>query len=503
MRDVLASRAPDVYIVTSSDLLPEPPEFERSSTTAANAYLGPIFRNYANHLSNELSGAGFQHDIFVMHSGGGLLPVSMIKEVPVRTVMSGPAAGVLAAAELSRRAGRANVISVDIGGTSADISTVVEGETLFAKEYHPEFGMPIRFPTIDLVTVGAGGGSIAWIDEGGAPKVGPQSAGARPGPAAYGTGGTDATVTDANLVLGRLSAERGLAGGLTLDIDLAKRAVQSFADSLRLSLTDAAEGILRIANANMARYVRVMTVERGLDPREFSLFAFGGAGPMLCVDLARELGVPEVIVPPAPGVTAALGLLYANMVHDYSSTYIALDREIDCAVVKEIFAEMKLAAAKQFGESGFSSDELVFELLADVRYLGQVKALTLPADRLVESSFADLRTSFEEAYFRRYKCLAEDLPLEVSLLRLRASSLLPEPPTMRVAVRDDLVESTRGVIFGGVEYETPVVNRASLKPGTSRLGPMIVNQLDTTTIVPPATEVNVDGNGNLMIRVEA
>jgi N-methylhydantoinase A len=501
MRRLLEDAAPHAYVVDSASLLPEEQEFERTATTVANAYVGPVFSGYVKRLAERLSERGHAGTVFVMHSGGGLLPASSMERVPVRTVMSGPAAGVIAAAEISRRAERRNVITLDMGGTSADIATVIGGEVGLRKDYTPEFGLPIRFPTIDLVTVGAGGGSIAWIDSAGSPKVGPQSAGARPGPAAYAQGGTEATVTDANLVLGRLSPDRPLAGGLSLDANLAQTAVGEVARRLGLSPIEAADGIIRIANANMVRFVRVMTVERGLDPRNFSLLAFGGAGPMHGVELAQELNIPQVIIPPWPGVTAALGLLFADVVHDYSYTLVQDERAIDYDAIRAAFSTMEERATQVLAAEGFPVGSWSLEPLVDIRYVGQVKALTLGAESLIEGDFESLRPRFYAEYEQRYRYFATDLPLELSAVRLRARARLPRPTLSAPAVEpSNTSATTRRVWFGRRAYETVVLARATLRPGDRIEGPAVIEQIDATTVLPPDVTGRVDEHGNLLVR---
>ena len=503
MREALEAALPEAYVVASADILPEEQEFERTATTVANAYLGPIFRGYVERLGDALQAEGFGGTVFVMHSGGGLQPAPSMARLPVRTVTSGPAAGVIAAAAIGEAAGRRNLLTIDIGGTSADIATVRDGQLGLARQSMPEFGLPIRFPAIDLVTMGAGGGSIAWIDPAGSPKVGPQSAGAVPGPAAYGRGGTDATITDANLVLGRLSAERGLAGDLHLDVGLARDAVARFGDRLGLDVEEAAAGIIRIANANMTRWLRVVTVERGLDPREFALFAFGGAGPMHAVDLALGLEIPEVLVPRHPGVTSALGLLFADVTHDVSATLVRSEGDLDGDEIERRFAELEASANTSLDADGFGAGERTVQRLADVRYAGQVKALTLPVDvgRSLAAQWPEVRARFLEEYERRFQYVTEEIGLEVSALRVQGRGHVPAPEHPRVerAEGEPPVRERRPVWFDGAPHDTAVVAREDLRAGHRLTGPLVVEQLDTTTVVPPGVACAVDERGNLLI----
>jgi N-methylhydantoinase A len=507
MRDLLERELPEVYIVASAEILPEEQEFERTATTVANAYLGPVFRGYITRLRDALELEGYRGTVFVMHSGGGLQPSDSMERLPVRTVTSGPAAGVIAAAEIGASAGRRNLLTIDVGGTSADIATVRDGTVGLARQSMPEFGLPIRFPAIDLVTMGAGGGSIAWIDSAGYPKVGPQSAGAVPGPAAYARGGTEATVTDANLVLGRLSATRGLAEDVPLDAELARAAVAAFGSRLGLGVEEAAAGIVRIANANMTRWLRVMTVERGLDPREFALFAFGGAGPMHAVDLARGLEMPEVLVPRHPGVTSALGLLFADVTHDFSSTLVRSDSMLDDPESGRLYSEMAAQAHAALDDDGFSASERTVERLVDVRYIGQVKALTLPVDDAspLAAQWEEIARGFVAEYERRFQYVTNELQLEISALRVRGRGHLPRPQLPRLAAGSGAPPrtGTRPVWFDGEITESAVYLRDELLAGHRFTGPAVVEQLDTTTVVPPGVECIVTPQGNLILDCRA
>lgn len=504
VREILAEALPDAYIVTSASLLPEEQEFERTATTVANAYLGPILRGYVTRLVSALEATGFAGGLFVMHSGGGLMPAGSIARVPARTVTSGPAAGVIAAAGIGAATGRRNLLTIDVGGTSADIATVRDGVVRLTRQFSPEFGLPIRFPAIDLVTMGAGGGSIAWLDPAGAPRVGPQSAGAVPGPAAYGRGGTDATVTDANIVLGRLTPGRTLAGELELVPELARNAVSRFGERLGLDPEEAAAGIIRIANANMARWLRVVTVERGLDPREFTLFAFGGAGPMHAVDLARDLEVPEVLVPLHPGVTSALGLLFSDVVHDYSATFVRPEGRLQGAPLDAVLAGLESQASVDLERDGFPTASRSVERLLDLRFVGQIRALTMPLDsRTVDEQWPDVRAAFLEEYEGRYQYVPDDLALEVCAARVRANGQIPHPELERVEAADGppAPRGVRPVWFDGGLADTAVFDRTDLRAGQQLVGPALVEQVDTTTVLPPGVRAEVDDFGNLLIGI--
>ncbi|MEZ5101718.1 MAG: hydantoinase/oxoprolinase family protein [Thermoleophilia bacterium] len=509
IRGILAEELPGVYVASSADVLPEPPEFPRTSTTVANAYVGPVLRRYVERLESALGELGYRGTVVIMHSGGGTMTPENAIRVPIRTATSGPAAGVLAAAAIATAAGRANVVSLDMGGTSADIATIRDGRPRTSVSQLVEWGMPIGFPSIDLVVIGAGGGSIAWIDEAGVPHSGPQSAGADPGPACYGRSGVEPTNTDANVVLGRLRPKALLGGRMALDVELARAAVRDrFAAPLGLDLHEAADGILRISNQNMANGVRAVTVQHGLDPREFSLLAFGGAGPMHAVDIARELRIPEVIVPQSPGATSALGLLFADARHDFLRSSIRKQDEIDCPELEAQFAELEAQARQLLADEGFTPDAIVLQRLLDLRYVGQVRALSIPLDAgpFDSAGLEDAVARFHQDYEAEFKYAVPDLPVESKSLRVVATGVTAKPSFLAAAETgdaDDALVGTFDAYFreaGGL-VPTRFYDRARLAPGATFAGPAIVEQYDSTTVVPPGATVRVDPFRNLLIEV--
>jgi N-methylhydantoinase A len=519
IRDILSRVWPELYVSVSSSLLREPQEFERTSTTVINSYVGPILNSYVERLESRLSDLSFPGRLMIMHSGGGLLTSQAAKSVPARTVTSGPAAGamaaesfaasgspaagVMAAEQIATTTGGTQIISLDIGGTSADIAVIRHGKALLIHEYTAEFGLPIRFPAVDLLTIGAGGGSIAWVDSAGTPHVGPQSAGAVPGPACYGRGGTDATVTDATLVLGRLSEDTRLGGQISLDPELAKRAIAQFGKRVGLEAVDAAAGILDITNSNMAKAIRVMTVERGLDPREFVLLCFGGAGPMLGCELAEQLGMSQVLVPIAPGVTSALGTLCVDIVHDVARSYIVPLKSVVSTEVDAILEGLEVQARQQLDDDQVAGDDQQIERSLDLRYIGQVKTLSipLPAGGITEARLVEAQRAFLTAYERQYHYVTEEIDIEVSVLRVRGRGLQPRP---RFATHPVLSApkpiSFRSVHFRSGHVNVPVYSRDHLGNGAEIGGPLIVTQLDSTTVVPPGWQLHVDSHGNLRIQ---
>ena len=344
-QEILADEMPGSYVCRSSDILPEIREFERTSTTVANAYLGPVLERYLAALLARLEGIGYDGSVLITHSGGGVMSIEAARRIPARICQSGPAAGVMAGAAIGRLAERPDVIVLNVGGTSADVSLSRRGRPLIRPEWNIEFNIVISFPSVDVTAIGAGGGSIARIDEGGVLKVGPESAGARPGPACYGQGGTQPTATDANLVLGRLGAETRLAGRVALHPELAEQAIDRIAEPLGYSRAEAATGILRVMRANMAGAIRLVSVKRGHDPRDFALVAFGGAGPLYAVELARDLGIPEVIVPFRPGLGSAMGVLHVEVRHDFVQSIFATNERFDVGEINDAFARPRRAPA--------------------------------------------------------------------------------------------------------------------------------------------------------------
>ena len=515
--EIVAAEVPGAFVSTSGELLREPPEFERTSTTVLNAYLAPVVSDYLTALESRLRDAGFAGRLYVMHSGGGLLTVESASRFPARLLTSGPAAGakaaegvaastgvaggVVAAGVLASSEGLEEVISLDIGGTSADIAVVQGGRADIVHEFSPRFGQPARFPAIDLVTIGAGGGSIAWVDAGHLPHVGPQSAGADPGPAAYLGGGTDATVTDANLVAGRLMADVALAGGITLDTAAARRAVGTFAEELGLSVEDAALGIIDICNNNMARSIRVVTVERGLDPRNFTLVPFGGAGPLMAAELADVLGISRIVVPLAPGVTSGLGCLYVDIAHDISEALICELTDADRSRLQEVFDRLAAAMRRRLSDDGVATERQRLEYSIDLRYLGQVRALTVELETgVVSERFTEeYRELFFGEYERQFHSVAVDIPTEIAALRVRGIRRSERPHIPFSGPTSSLRTIERPVLTRDGEVTARVAERSRLHVGSRLSGPLVLTQEDSTTWVPPHWEVEVDKLGNLQM----
>lgn len=520
--ELVLDELPGAYVCHSAELLREPPEFERTSTTVINATLMPVVSDYLSSLAGRLRESGFAGRLTVMHSGGGLMTLDSAARFPARLVTSGPAAGakaaegvaggvlpasgspaatVLVAQGLAREEGLDQLISLDIGGTSADIAVVRDGKARLVTEYSPQFGQPIRFPAIDLITIGAGGGSIAWVDSGDLPHVGPQSAGADPGPAAYGRGGTEPTVTDANLVLGRLDAGGGLAGDVHLDEPAARAAVGRFADRLGLALEAAALGIIEICNHNMARSIRVVTVHRGLDPRAFTLVPFGGAGPLQAAELAELLDIRRIVVPIAPGVTSGLGCLFVDIVHDVSEARIVPVTAADRTNLQAVFDALGTTMKERLAADGVSADDQRLEFSVDLRYVGQVRGLTitLPSGVLPEHFRDDLEERFYAEYERQFHSVARDITVEVAALRVRGTRAVVRP-TIPYQARSAAPRSDeRTVTTASGRVVARVHERDRLAIGSRLAGPLILTQLDSTTWIPVGWDVEVDPLGNLLL----
>jgi N-methylhydantoinase A len=502
---------PDAYVCCSYDILPELKEFERTSTTVANAYIGPILQRYLSTLTNRLRDWGFQNQTFIIHSGGGVMSLDAAVRLPARTCMSGPAGGAVGAAYIGMLAGFPNLISFDMGGTSCDLAVIRGGEPNHQAGWKIEHKIPVQFPAIDVSTIGAGGGTIAWIDKAGSLRSGPQSAGANPGPAAYGAGGTEPTNTDANLVLGRLNPASFLGGELSLDVELARRAIEEHvAEPLSLRLEDAAEGILRVSNANMVDAARLISVERGHDPRDYALMPFGGAGPVHGPYCAAELNIPTLLVPRHPGLASAFGQLRVEIRDDYQRALLRKHSETTPEVLEQVFAELEALAKETLEREGVGAAEIVIERTVDLKYYPQTTYLNfrLP-DGPIKNGTID---GLVEDFLRRHEQeFGYSVPLEltsVEFVNARVTALGPAPvgelvESTETGTAEEAFTGTRQVHFGeaGGWIDTAIYDRQRLKQGGHLIGPAIVEQADSTTVVPPGAEAGVDGYGNLVIDV--
>ncbi|WP_067244988.1 hydantoinase/oxoprolinase family protein [Microbacterium resistens] len=506
--EIIREEMPDVYVSLSCDVLPEFREYERLSTVVTNSYVGPVVANYLARLRGVLADRGLTAVPHVTQSNGGVIPFSTAEALPVRLVLSGPSTGVVGAAQICAAAGFEDIITFDMGGTSSDISLVQEGRPKVTAGMELD-GRPVRSPMLDIHTVGAGGGSLAWIDSGNHLRVGPQSAGAFPGPACYGNG-TDAAVTDANVVLRMLNPDYLLNGQMKIDREASVAAVARLAEPLGLSVEETALGILRVVTANMARAIRVVSVQRGYDPRAYALVPFGGAGPLHASRLARELGMKTMVVPEIPGAQSALGLLMTDVKTDFMRTHITRVDESTAADVDEVFDELTERAAAWFVEEEVEEAGRTLRPRLDLRYRGQnfELAVEVPAGhRFARDGVDAVVELFHEAHERVYGYRSEDATVEVVTFRLEASGSAAHVDVRRDEIRasepEKAIIGTRSTCFDPAEgyVDTPVYDRARLTPGDVVTGPAIVEQMDTTTVLLPSDVCRVDAYRNLIVEI--
>lgn len=510
-KEIVSAVMPDAFVTTSSEVSPQFREFERFTTAAISAFIGPKVRSYIDRLDAALKAAGVEGELRVMASNGGVATAGMVAEKPALTLLSGLAAGVLGGGWVGRQLGRDRLITFDVGGTSADIGIIING--VFAETDARSTtiaGFPLLMPMLDVHTIGAGGGSIAYVDRGGAFRVGPQSAGAAPGPAAYGRGGVEPTVTDANLVLGRLDPDDFLGGGMKLDLNAARRAVQGLADRLGLGLNETAEGILTILNANMANAIRSRTVQKGIDPRGFALVAMGGAGPLHGAEVAAMIGVPEVIVPPFPGITSAMGLLTTDLKYDLTRTQFQTTGAIDLERLNRDLGAMEAELRERLKVDLVAPEDMRFERIGDLRYVGQGYELKIriPDGRLTSERMEEVWSAFHAAHAAEYGHSFETSPVELVNVRVSGIGRMPglgaagKPAggsldMAEVRVLDCVFRTGKDL----ETFKTPVYRRSDLPVDTPIHGPAVFLQKDSTTIVPPGWVARVDATGSILIRI--
>ena len=494
----VARRLPGIAVSLSHELMGEHGEYERFSTCVMNAFVQPGIERYVTRLGAGLREAGFKAPLYVMKSNGGVMTAESTARRCVETVLSGPAGGVVAGRAVARARGAADLITCDMGGTSFDVGVIQDGDIPFARDTEMG-GLALGVPMLDLHTVGAGGGSIAWLDAGNALRVGPRSAGAVPGPACYGTGGTEPTVTDADLVLGWLGTRTLLGGGMTLDREAAERAIHDrVAAPLGIGLAEAAEGIVRVINATMTAAIRKLTIERGHDPRRFALCPFGGAGPMHGAELAAELGVAETVIPLAPGVHSALGLLMTNLREDRTRTLV---RRLDAAAREELRAVLgELEAEGREQLRAYDGVAPAVSRAVGQRYLGQRYELSVPVGAELPA-LEDLGDRFHGLHDQRYGYRRDDHPVEVASAWVAVEhDLHPlELPVVPAAASEPSPRRMRAARFAGDEREVPVYARDDLGAGYTLHGPAIIEQLDATSVVPPDHRLEVDRFGHLVV----
>ena len=499
---------PNDHVIASHEILPEIREFERTSTTALNAYLQPIVSSYLHHLDMALRDDGFGGEVLIVQSNGGVMSLETASKRPIRTALSGPAAGVIASTYIAESAGFPNVITCDMGGTSFDVSLVAGGQSTLAAQTAVDFGLVVRTPMIEMTTIGAGGGSIAWVDRGGLLQIGPESAGSDPGPVCYGQGNDRPTVTDANLLLGRINAERPIGGKLDrLDVETAEAAIATYVgEPLDLDPMAAAEAIIRVANSRMAGAIRLVSIERGHNPGSFAAMPFGGGGALHAGALIKDVGLKSALVPRYPGVTSALGCIIADMRHDFVQTLNSLLNELDLSQLTRQFADLAGQGGALLDDAGvlFVGRETLFEL--DMSYLGQTHTVDVPLS--LSEGFKIDRGQISAAFEARYKSVfgtpLSGIPIRVLNLRVSVIGVRPNfdlhllAPDNQQTI-DTAVRGARPVWFDGGWTEATIYERLRLPVGAEIKGPALLEQLDTTIFVEPDLVGKVDDFGNLVI----
>jgi N-methylhydantoinase A len=504
MREILTETAPEIVVTLSHELSREYREYERTSTAVLDAYVKPLVRHYLERLEGELHEGHFAGQFLMTRSSGGAMTASSAREQPVSLILSGPAGGVIGAAAFSRLIGEPNLITIDMGGTSLDASLVVDGEPVLHQGAQFE-QLPINTPSLYIHTIGAGGGSIAWLDDAGAPQVGPQSAGADPGPASYGRGGTAPTFTDAALAIGYFGTAAPLGGQLTLDDKLATAALEPLAAELDMTPPALARGIVRISTTKITGAVRAITVEVGRDPKDFALLSFGGGGGLVAVDVARELSIPTVIVPPGQGAFSAFGMLLADVQHDFARTAVTPLTDLDAARLAESYAAMVDEAARTLGAEGFADGEQVLTRSVDIRYSGQEHSVTVPLPDDTDDVADTVGRQFAELHERQYGHTMDD-PIEVTTLRLRATGVVDKPALPCLPRRADAApqpDGSRAVYVSDARPDVPyaLYTREALLAGDVLAGPAIIAEHTATTVIHSADLLRVGDHGEMVITV--
>ena len=496
--EIVSQAMPGIPVSVSSDILPEYREFERFSTTALNAYVGPKVSQYLDRLASGLTDENINAPLRIMGSNGGTWSAAAMAAEPVNAMLSGPAGGVTASVGISRLLERPNIITYDMGGTSTDACLIRDYAYGMTTEGH--VGMwPNRAPQIEIKTVGAGGGSIAYLDPGNFLNVGPRSAGALPGPACYGRGGTEPTVTDANVVLGRFRPDLALGGEIELDEDAARAAVTTLGNELELSAERTAEGIVRLAVARMTATVKEISVMRGLDPRDFTLFAYGGAGPLHAADIAEELGITEIVIPPMPGAFSAYGLLTADTRYDVTRTRLTRLAETTLEDLQGIIEPLREEARERLRRDGFKDDDIRLQVFLDMRFVGQAFELTTEMPE-TPANIEEIAEAFQAVYKERY-AQSDTAPSEIVSFRVvgfggSAPVALPE----RSDGGDATPSATRQISFDGAFIDTPILQRDRLPAGRTIKGPAIIEEAGATTVVPPQFSATLDRQGILVLK---
>ena len=509
MKEIVLEEYPEAIVSTSSESCPRIMENERFTTTILNVGLIRIMGDYITKLEEGMRERKYRNDILIAQSGGGLMGTEAARNVPVRTANSGPAAGAVAVQEIGRLAGFENVIGLDMGGTSTDVSVVLEGKLLTVPAWHVEWGHVIMFPAVDVTTVGAGGGSIAWFDSGGRLRSGPQSVGADPGPACYMKGGEEPTNTDANLAVGALDPERFLGGAMTVSKELSEQAIsKKIASVLNLDTVHAADSVLQVAEANMADAIRLATLRKGLDPRDFALLAFGGAGPLHAARLGKELGIPKVIAPLTPGLTSALGCLLADIRHDMGISVFFNDATtVDIETLKRTFDDFEKQLTARLNRENIPPERQRLERTLDMCYTGQWRVLPIRVDgQLTREALDEAAESYHQLHEREHAFALRGRKVEIHGVNVTAVGITDKPSFEPVKERGTAAQArigSRDVFWReeGQWTETSLYAREKLLPGASIEGPAIIEQLDSTILIPPEMTASIDEYLNIIINI--
>lgn len=503
LAQILRAANPKLHVSLSSDVSPEIREFERTSTTVLNALLMPVVAGYLARLKRRMAEAGLKAPVYLVQSNGGVTTPEVAAEQPARLLLSGPSGGALAAETLARQLDQPNLIAVDMGGTSFDVSIVHEGRTRLVTQSEMD-GLPVRLPMLEIRTIGAGGGSLALRDSSGRLRVGPESAGARPGPAAYGRGGEQPTVTDANVALGRIDPDYFLGGAMRLDAAAARRALQRLADALGLGFEEAAEGVLRVANANMAAAVRLSLFEKGLDPKDFALISFGGAAGLHACDIAAELGCRRVVFPRDPGTLSAWGMLFSDLAHDFARSKLLPATAEAAPALAPLMAELKREGEAQLARDGVAEAEREYRFSADLRYKGQAYEIVVPiAEALDGAAIAAAAQRFHDLHMQQYAHAERHSTPEIVTLRLAAVGRLPRPAARPYAPAGEAKpKGTRRVCFAGRWREAPVHARESLRPSAPLAGSAVIEEPHSTILLPPGWTLECAPSGDLIGRLD-
>jgi len=503
LRDEIQAVLPNIEISISSEVQPEFREYERLSTTVLNAYLQPVVAGYLSEFEDRLGEMMPNATLGINQSAGGLMTPARARQLPIRTALSGPAAGVVGAIDAARSAGLTDVITLDMGGTSADVCLIRDCEADVAYDRWIE-GFPVRLASVDVNAVGAGGGSIAWVDDAGGLRVGPQSAGADPGPVCYARGGKDPTTTDANLYLGRLSAAYFLGGEMALDLPKVEEALSRLAVVLGMDALKLAAGIIEVSNSHMVRALRRVSIERGRHPSLYSMVAFGGAGPIHACYLAEELGVTEVIVPPMPGVASAVGLIGADMRHEARKAFFGKLSKIPAKKFQQTFEELRKQACITLEEAGILETQFVITGSSDMRYVGQAYELTVEWPTLTpdDNTLVDMATSFHGEHFRHYSYDIQDRDIELVSLRVTVTASVDRPSEIRLKNSQSVpkAKEQRRVHFrDAISIDCAVYERDDICADAKLEGPIVIEQKDSTTLVPPNWSLTADPSGHLIL----